>query len=51
MINPDESLKERAERHANHQAMLEEHKQRKATARERHRNHWHKFKPIPTILV
>jgi len=32
-----ESLRERADRHATHQAMLEQHKQDKAAARERHK--------------
>ncbi len=39
------------ERHALHQDMLKEHKERKALAKERHRNGWHRFKPIPIILV
>jgi hypothetical protein len=39
-----ESLYERARRHEAHQAMLEEHKQAKAAARERHkRNHGRGF--------
>jgi len=39
-----ESLQERARRHEAHQAMLEEHKQAKAAARERHkRNHGRGF--------
>lgn len=46
-----ESLRERADRHEAHQAMIEEHKQRKALARERHRKHWHKFKAIPINFI
>ena len=39
------------EKHEAHQAMLQEHKERKELARVRHRTGWHRFKPIPIILV
>jgi hypothetical protein len=45
-----ESPRKRAQRHEAHQEMLEEHKKRKALARERHRNGWHRFKILATTL-
>lgn len=46
----EEGYHSRRERHERHQAMLQEHKDRKALARERHRNDWHKFKLSPNTL-
>jgi len=51
MKRDNETTGERISRHERHQDMLEKHRQIKALARERHRNHWHKFKPIPIILI
>lgn len=50
-MSADETRSGRNARHDQHQEMLEKHRQIKALARERHRNHWHKFKPIPIILI
>ena len=36
--------------HEEHKKMLEEHKERKAHARERHKMRWHKMKVIPITL-
>ena len=47
----DESVSERIERHATHQRMLEDHKETKALARERHRKGWHKRKVIPIQMI
>jgi hypothetical protein len=46
-----ESPRQRAQRHEAHQEMLEEHKKRKALARERHRLHWHRIKIIPSVMI
>lgn len=40
----EETPRERQNRHEKHQAMLQDHKERKALARERHKAGWHKFK-------
>lgn len=40
----EETPRSRQERHEKHQAMLQEHKERKAIAREKHKAGWHKFK-------
>lgn len=41
---------ERKESHDAHQQMLQEHKERKNLARERHKLGWHRFKPLPITL-
>jgi hypothetical protein len=51
MNRQDESINDRNFRYSLHQAMLDNHRERKALARERHRNRWHKFKIIPIILI
>ena len=49
-VQRKESLAERAERHEAHQAMLAGHVAMAETARERHRKHWHRYKPIAINL-
>lgn len=50
-VQREESLNERQERHEQHQAMLSEHIRLAEAARERHRHHWHRYKPIPITLI
>jgi|LakMenEpi02Jun12_1017388.scaffolds.fasta_scaffold15230_1 hypothetical protein len=38
------------DRHEKHQAMLQDHKERKALAQEKHKAGWHKFKFAPNTL-
>jgi hypothetical protein len=47
----EESYLSRRDRHERHQAMLQDHKDRKALARERHLKGWHKFRLCPNTLV
>jgi hypothetical protein len=47
----EETPRERQDRHEKHQAMLEEHKEKKALAREKHKAGWHKFKITPNTLI
>jgi hypothetical protein len=47
----EEVYNSRRERHERHQAMLQDHKDRKALARERHLAGWHKFRLCPNTLV
>lgn len=46
-FKPDETHRERQDKHAKHQRMLQDHRDAKALRRERHRAGWHKFK-MPT---
>lgn len=46
----EETPRERQDRHEKHQAMLQDHKERKALAREKHKAGWHKFKFAPNTL-
>ena len=54
-MKTDETPAQRQARHDEHQAMLQEHKERKEIARERHHpkvgRPWHRIKVIPTQLV
>ena len=47
----EEAYNSRRERHERHQAMLQDHKDRKALARERHLKGWHKFRLCPNTLI
>lgn len=47
----EETHRERQDRHAKHQRMLENHKLQKALRRERHKAGWHKIKTPSNCLI
>lgn len=44
-------LKDLESRHKRHQRMLEDHREAKYQRRERHRQGWHKRRPLPITLI
>lgn len=50
-VNIGRQLSELEARHKAHQAMLEDHRERKHQARERHKAHWHRINLPPIVLI